>query len=57
MINASCDGAQLSVGINGNLLATGTDGDFDSGGVGLIAGTWENSGMIVSFDNFEVIEY
>ena len=57
VLNASCDGAQLSVGINGNLLATGTDGDFDSGGVGLIAGTWENSGMIVSFDNFEVIEY
>lgn len=54
---AACDGAQLSVGINGNLLATGTDTDFVVGGVGLIAGTWENSGLIVSFDNFEVIEY
>ncbi|MCL5429496.1 MAG: serine protease [Chloroflexi bacterium] len=56
-VNASCDGAQLSVGINGNLLATGTDTDFSSGGVGLIAGTWNKGGLVVSFDNFEVIEY
>jgi len=57
VVNASCDGAQLSVGINGNLLATGTDADFSSGGVGVIAGTWDNPGLIVSFDNFEVIQY
>jgi hypothetical protein len=57
VLNASCDGAQLSVGINGELLATATDTDFASGGVGLLAGTWENGGLVVSFDNFEVIEY
>lgn len=57
VLNASCDGAQLSVGINGNLLATGTDTDYFSGNVGMIAGTWENPGLIVSFDNFEVIQY
>lgn len=57
VVNASCDGAQLSVGINGNLLATGTDTDFSSGGVGMIAGTWENPNLTVSFDNFEVIQY
>jgi S1-C subfamily serine protease len=57
VVNASCDGAQLSVGINGTLLATGTDTDFSSGNVGMIAGTWENPNLIVSFDNFEVIEY
>jgi S1-C subfamily serine protease len=57
VLNASCDGAQLSVGINGNLLATGTDTDFSSGSVGMIAGTWENPNLVVSFDNFEVIEY
>jgi hypothetical protein len=57
VVNASCDGAQLSVGINGNMLATGTDTDFSTGGVGMIAGTWENPSLTVSFDNFEVIEY
>ncbi|HLD92664.1 MAG TPA: serine protease [Anaerolineales bacterium] len=57
VLNASCDGAQLSVGINGNLLATGTDTEFVSGGVGMLAGTWNNGGLVVSFDNFEVIEY
>jgi len=57
VVNASCDGAQLSVGINGNLLATGSDADFSSGSVGLMAGTWNNGGLIISFDNFEVIEY
>ncbi len=57
VINASCDGSQLSVGINGELLATATDTDFATGYVGLIAGTWENGGLVVSFDNFEVIEY
>jgi S1-C subfamily serine protease len=57
VLNASCDGAQFSVGINGNLLATGTDTDFSSGGVGIIAGTWDNPNLVVSFDNFEVVEY
>lgn len=54
-VNAACDGAQLSVGIDGELLATATDSDFSFGSVGLIAGTWENGGLVVSFDNFEVI--
>jgi hypothetical protein len=57
VLNASCDGAQLTVGINGEVLAQATDTDFATGYVGLTAGTWENSGLVVSFDNFEVIEY
>ena len=57
VLNASCDGAQLMVGINGEVLAQATDTDFATGYVGLTAGTWENGGLVVSFDNFEVIEY
>lgn len=57
LLNASCNGAQLSVGINGELLATATDSDLTTGYVGLIAGTYDNGGLVVSFDNFEVIEY
>ncbi|HKY78755.1 MAG TPA: serine protease [Anaerolineales bacterium] len=57
VLNASCDGAQLMVGINGEVLAQATDTDFATGYAGLTAGTWENGGLIVSFDNFEVIEY
>jgi S1-C subfamily serine protease len=56
-LNAACDGAQLSVGINGELLGQATDTDFTSGYVGLTAGTWENGGLVLSVDNFEVIEY
>lgn len=56
-LNATCNGAQLSVGINGKMLATVTDTEFTSGEVGLIAGTYNNGGLVVSFDNFEVIEY
>jgi hypothetical protein len=57
VLNASCDGAQLMVGVNAELLGTATDTDFASGGVGLIAGTWANGGQVISFDNFEVIVY
>ncbi|MGH2582483.1 MAG: trypsin-like peptidase domain-containing protein [Anaerolineales bacterium] len=55
-LNAACDGAQLLLGINGSILAEATDADFASGDVGLIAGTYENGGVMVSFDNFQVIE-
>ncbi len=54
-LNASCEGAQLSLGINGDLLATTTDTDLASGRVGLFAGTLDNGGLVVSFDNFEVL--
>lgn len=57
ILNAACDGTQLQVGINDQLLGTANDADLASGYVGLIAGTYENGGLIVSFDNFEVIEY
>ncbi|MCW5875278.1 MAG: trypsin-like peptidase domain-containing protein [Anaerolineales bacterium] len=55
VLNASCTGAQLSLGINGNLLASTTDGDLTSGGVGLFVGTFDSGGLVVSFDNFEVL--
>ncbi|MEX2160676.1 MAG: serine protease [Anaerolineales bacterium] len=54
---AACGGSQLSVGIDGELLATVTDTDLSFGYIGLTAGTYNLGGLIVSFDNFEVIEY
>lgn len=57
VVNAACDGAQLQVGINGELLGTVTDSDFAHGAVGLVIGTWGNGNLTVAFDNFEVIEY
>lgn len=56
-LNAWCDGAQLSLGINAEMLATVNDSEFASGGVGLITGTWANGNQVIAFDNFEVIEY
>ena len=57
VLNAACQGAQLSVGINGQLLGQITDADLSSGYTGLVADTWINGGLVVSFDNYEVIQY
>lgn len=57
LLHASCDGSQLAVGINNELLGSVTDTDLTTGRIGLTAGTWQNGGLVVSFDNIEVIEY
>ncbi|MBA4375864.1 MAG: hypothetical protein C0401_06800 [Anaerolinea sp.] len=49
-----CVGAKLSFYANGNLLAEYEDSALTSGDVGLIAGTFTESGTDVSFDNFIV---
>jgi hypothetical protein len=53
-LTAACVGNQLGLGLDGNLMISATDSDFASGDTGLIAGTWDQGGLIVGFDNFQI---
>jgi hypothetical protein len=53
-IRADCAGNSLSLYVNDKLLDTQTDPDFLTGDVGLIAGTFTESGVEVKFDDFVV---
>jgi hypothetical protein len=55
-IQADCDGSTLRLVVNGELLAETTDTDFTSGDAGLLAGSFENPGTDILFDNFVVRE-
>lgn len=53
-IKVSCDGNELILSLDNTVLATVIDLSFISGDVGLIAGTFENEGFEISFDNYQV---
>jgi hypothetical protein len=55
-IQAECNGSTLRLVVNGQLLAETTDSDFTSGDAGLLAGSFENPGTDIRFDNFVVRE-
>ena len=53
-IRADCIGDKLTLYINGKLVAAATDPTLSSGDVGLIAGTYSETGTDILFDNFLV---
>lgn len=54
-IRAVCQGNTLTLYANGTQVAQVTDSTFSSGGeVGLMAGTFDEAGTQISFDNFVV---
>lgn len=55
-ILAECNGSTLRLVVNGQQLAETTDSDFTSGDAGLLAGSFENPGTDILFDNFIVRE-
>lgn len=55
-IQAECNGSSLRLTVNGSLLAQAQDSTFASGEVGLLAGTYEEPGVEILFDNFIVIQ-
>lgn len=55
-IQAECNGSTLRLVVNGQQLAETTDSDFTSGDAGLLAGSFENPGTDIRFDNFIVRE-
>lgn len=51
-IEAVCNDKELILSVNQNLLAKGIDDGFDSGRVGLFAGTYNENNVAIFFDNF-----
>jgi S1-C subfamily serine protease len=56
ILTAICVGDELSLMLDGDLLAEVKDSDLSSGDVGLVAGTWDGAPIVVGFDNFVVRE-
>lgn len=55
-LRAECVGDQLTLYVNGVQIAQYSDDEFTSGDVGLIAGTYNEPGTDIRFDNFVVIQ-
>jgi hypothetical protein len=55
-LRAECVGENLSLYVNGILLAVVQDAEFSAGETGLFVGTFETSGSEVHFDNFAVLQ-
>jgi hypothetical protein len=54
IIKADCIGSTLTLYANGSQLISVQDSSFSSGDVGLIAGTFDEPGTDIHFDNFVV---
>lgn len=54
-LRADCVGSLLTFYVNGEILDQQEDSEFTSGDVGLIAGTYAESGVEILFDNFIVM--
>ena len=50
----SCIGTELSLFIDGNLMAKVNDSELSTGDVGLISGTYDSVPVVLEFDNFMV---
>lgn len=55
-LQAECNGSNLIFSVNGQKLAVVQDSDIPSGGIGLIAGTYDIPGVDILFDNFIVYQ-
>lgn len=53
-LRLDCVGSTLTFYVNGTELASASDSDFTEGNVGLIAGSYEEGGVDIFFDNFKV---
>jgi hypothetical protein len=55
-LRADCIGDSLTLYANGERLHAVTDSAFSSGDVGLIAGTFDEPGADIAFDDFVVLQ-
>jgi len=53
-IHFECIGRSLALAVNGAPVDAREDKSFDNGDVGLIAGTFEEAGVVIAFDDFKV---
>ena len=54
LIRLDCIGSTLTLYVNGIQLDSRQDTDFNSGDVGLLAGSYKSAGVEIAFDNFKV---
>lgn len=54
-LSAQCGSDQLVLALDGIVLASAADSDYQSGGIGMLAGTFDTAGFIVAFDNLQLI--
>jgi S1-C subfamily serine protease len=54
-ISAACIGNQLTLAVNDVVLGQVTDYTFSRGDIGLFAGTWEEKGFTIAFDDVVVM--
>lgn len=54
LIRFECTGMSLTLFVNGEPVDYREDGSFETGDVGLIAGTFEEPGVQIAFDDFRV---
>ncbi|MGD8814457.1 MAG: hypothetical protein PVI78_08270, partial [Anaerolineales bacterium] len=54
LIRADCVGEQLRLIVNGRVLAEVHDSEFTFGGVGMLAGTFNEPEIIAIFDNYRI---
>ena len=55
-LRADCIDSQLTFFVNGQLVAQVFDSDFPNGDVGILAGTFNEPGVDILFDNFVVVK-
>jgi hypothetical protein len=55
-LRADCIGDQLFFYVNGRLLTQVSDSELPSGDVGILAGTFNDPGVDIVFDNFVVVK-
>jgi hypothetical protein len=55
-LSAACIGNRLTLMADGVVLGEATDNELSEGYAGVIAGTWDNGGLRVAFDNFQARE-
>lgn len=51
-ISASCSGTRLAMTVNGTALGEFTDDELKHGDIGLIAGSYDEGGVQIHFDDF-----
>ena len=54
-LRAECVGSSLRLYVNGELVAEANDSTLEHGDVGLLAGTFDEPGTDILFDNFKVL--
>jgi len=53
-LSATCNGRQMSFSVNGTLLGEFDDDELSRGDIGLMAGTYDEVGVKIHFDNLVV---